>query len=145
MLHGKSKGFSRPGPLGIVCGFIVFVLLIFADQLPRYYGLTDSQLILDDLCGGIVVGILVYHYQYKRTKYLKEKLKTIELMNHHVRNALQIIGDSVYLGTHVRETNAIQDAMNRIAWALEEILPGGASDDPELESARQQHSRRSAS
>jgi hypothetical protein len=56
-------------------------------------------------------------------------LKTIELMNHHVRNALQVIVDSAYLHGHAQQLDEIQMSVKRIDWALREILPGRVLDE----------------
>ena len=110
-------------------GALVLLFLVFTDQLSAYYGLAESQRILDDCCGGIIAGLLIYRIEYNRTKYLTEKLKTIEMMNHHVRNALQVILDSVYLHGHSEQLAEIQDSVKRIDWALREILPGRSLDE----------------
>ncbi len=45
-------------------------------------------------------------------------------LNHHVRNALQLILNRAELNIHsARELGDIQNAVNRIDWALREILP----------------------
>ena len=48
----------------------------------------------------------------------------IELMNHHVRNALQTIVSSAYAHRHARQLEGIRTSVKRIEWALREILPG---------------------
>ncbi len=73
--------------------------------------------------------MLVYWNERRRVRFLTEKLTTIELMNHHVRNALQVITYSVYRQGSSEQVTEIQDAVNRIDWALREILPGKASDE----------------
>jgi hypothetical protein len=46
-------------------------------------------------------------------------------MNHHIRNALQVI---VYPSPSAEEAaQRIGDAIARIDWALREVLPGGAN------------------
>jgi hypothetical protein len=123
------KAFFHPRRWAIISGLFVFAFLVFADQLSIHYGLKGSQLVLDDLCGAIIAGLLVYRHEYNRSKYLSEKLKTIELMNHHVRNALQVVVDSVYLRGHAQQLAEIQDSVKRIDWALREILTGRVLDE----------------
>ena len=57
---------------------------------------------------------------------MNEKLKTVQLMNHHVRNAPQSILDSAYVHGHPDE---VQSSVARISWALQEILPGETSGE----------------
>jgi hypothetical protein len=48
----------------------------------------------------------------------------ISHLNHHVRNALQLILNRAQLDIHSdRELGEIEDAVNRIEWTLREILP----------------------
>lgn len=66
--------------------------------------------------------VLLIELSHERTKALmSEKLKTIELMNHHIRNALQTIIDSSYVHGSLEE---IRPSVERIQWALREVLPG---------------------
>jgi hypothetical protein len=118
-----------PQVYGILCGVVVLALLILTDQISIHYGLRESQRIVDDLIGATIAGLIFYRYEHNRRKHLDEKLKTIELMNHHVRNALQVIVDSAYLHGHDQQINQIQDSVRRIDWALREILPGKVLDE----------------
>ena|SRR5438270_546753 len=124
----RSRLFFHPGLRALLYGLLVLVFLVTADQLSIYYGLRESQRVLDDFCGAVIAGLLVYRHEYTRSKHLNEKLKTIEMMNHHVRNALQVIVDSVYVHGHADQFNQIQDSVRRIDWALREILPGRVLD-----------------
>ena len=125
------KSFFDPGMQAIGYGLIVLAFLIFADELSMHYGLKESQRVIDDICGATIAGLFVYRYESRRSKYLTEKLKTIELMNHHVRNALQVISDSAYLHGHTQQIDQIQAAVKRVDWALREILPGRVLDEYE--------------
>src|SRR5262249_47723203 len=60
---------------------------------------------------------------------LNEGLKTIELMNHHVRNALNVIVLSTNVHSHGELLEGIQTSVSRIDWALREILHGRVLDD----------------
>ena len=114
----------RPGTQALVSGLVVLVFLIFADQVSVYFGLTGSQRVIDDICGAIIAAVLVYWNERRRVRYLVEKLSTIELLNHHVRNALQVITYSAYRQGNDEQVAEIQHAVSRIDWALREILPG---------------------
>ncbi|MDT8068201.1 MAG: hypothetical protein ROO76_08540 [Terriglobia bacterium] len=50
-----------------------------------------------------------------------ERLETIALLNHHIRNALQAIVSS---SGATNSTDTIRSAVERIEWALGEVLPG---------------------
>ena len=126
---GRAKRLLNPAVRATMYGALVLLFLVLTDQLSAYYGLAESQRILDDSCGGIIAGLLIYRLEYNRAKYLHEKLKTIELMNHHVRNALQVIVDSAYLHGHAQQLDEIQQSVKRIDWVLREILPGRSLDE----------------
>jgi hypothetical protein len=123
------RSFFHPGTQAIGYGLLVLAFLIFADYLSMHYGLSEVQRIVDDVCGAAIAGLLIYRNERSRSKYLTEKLKTIELMNHHVRNALQVISDSAYLHGHTQQIDQVQAAVKRVDWALREILPGRVLDE----------------
>lgn len=125
----KSRGIFHPGITGGLYGFLVFVFLLLADELSVHYNLGMWQRALDDFCGASIAAFLVYRYERTRSKHLAEKLKTIEMMNHHVRNALQVIVDSVYVHGHAQQVEEIANSVKRINWALQEILPGKVLDE----------------
>jgi hypothetical protein len=141
---GHAKRLLNPALRSALYGALVLAFLVLTDQLSIHYGLAGSQRILDDSCGGIIAGLLIYRIEYNRAKYLNEKLKTIELMNHHVRNALQVIVDSVYLHGHSEQLAEIQNSVKRIDWALREILPGHTLDEYNDPSSQQADDRNAA-
>jgi hypothetical protein len=65
----------------------------------------------------------------ERRENVAVRLKTIADMNHHIRNALQTIQFSAY-STQDQQTIAdISEAVERIQWALREVLPGRVSPE----------------
>jgi hypothetical protein len=121
----------RPGLQALLYGTLVLALLISADEISVHYGLRESQRVIDDLIGALIAGLLIYRHERNRSRLLQEKLQTIELMNHHVRNALQPIIDSAYLQDHSQHVEVIRQSVRRIDWALREILPGHVIDEYE--------------
>jgi hypothetical protein len=140
----SRKALFRPGVSALMYGLVVLAALIVVDRLSINYGLKESQRVLDDLCGAIIAGLLVYRYEHSRSKYLNEKLKTIELMNHHVRNALQNIVGSVHLHGHAQQLDEIRTSVRRIDWALREILPGRVLDNYDEDPEKKQSPRSAA-
>ena len=119
----------HPRYAAVIAGLLIFAFLLVANELETRFISTESHRVLDDLCGGIIAAVVIYRYERRRSKYLNEGLKTIELMNHHVRNALNVIVTSVYVHGYDKELNEIGVSVNRIEWALREILPGRVLDD----------------
>jgi hypothetical protein len=140
----RSHSTLFSGINAVIFGLVVAMLLFLIDQISIHYGVREPQLIFDDLAGGIIVGLLIYRYERNRSKYLNERLKTIQLMNHHVRNALQTIVSSAYAHGHTQQLEEIRISVNRIQWALREILPGRVLnnyDEPENPKRSQSNDR----
>jgi hypothetical protein len=76
----------------------------------------------DNLVMGAAAGIIVLFYDRRRQRELDEKLRTMRLMNHHVRNALQVI--SAASCKDDADQARVRGAVERIEWALREVLPG---------------------
>jgi hypothetical protein len=115
---------TRPVLQGLVMGLFVAMLLIAADQLSIRLGLSQSWRIVDDTLGGVITGLLVFLYSRIRLRYVEERLNTVALMNHHIRNALQVITHAQYIQPPSRQFAEVQNAIQRIDWTLREILPG---------------------
>lgn len=81
---------------------------------------------VSDALGGLIAGALIFRllqYERERRERLRQKLAIIADMNHHVRNALQVISFHAYSNADKKEIEAIRESMERIQWALKEILP----------------------
>ncbi len=82
---------------------------------------------ISDALSGVVAGLLffkVLEYDRERRRRMLERLRTIGDMNHHIRNALQVISYSAYSTPQREEEVArIKEAVDRIEWALREVLP----------------------
>jgi hypothetical protein len=78
---------------------------------------------LDDVVIGAITGLVVFAYEQRRQREVLKKISVIAAMNHHVRNALQSISYAPY-AEQARQIQLIKDSVQRIQWALREILPG---------------------
>ncbi len=112
----------------LVFAVAFFALGLLADwALIHARGISQIQAaaIIDGFFA-IVVAALVYrvlcHDRERRLKVV-ERLETINEMNHHIRNALQVISFNVHKESNEFELAEIKRAMYRIQWALREILP----------------------
>ena len=56
---------------------------------------------------------------------VEERMKTIAELNHHIRNALQVIKflGGQRSGVDAAQLQLINDSADRIEWALREVLP----------------------
>jgi HAMP domain-containing protein len=97
------------------------------DRLLRYEGMPPrSLLLLSDLLVGLVAATLVFiigKYHEQQDRLVSARLKVIAEMNHHIRNALQVISFQTHFVKNEQEIGAMQQAVRRITWALREVLP----------------------
>lgn len=97
----------------------VIEITLHRDGVPNRYLLLTSSLAV-----GLVAGALVYvlsRRERQRQAYIDCRLRVIADMNHHIRNALQVI--TFYSRTGAKQQVGIVEAVERIQWALREILP----------------------
>lgn len=85
-----------------------------------------DQILLAIFTSALVLAIELSHERER--KRMNARSRTILLMNHHIRNALQSILDSAYVHGNLHE---VHSSVDRIAWALQEILPGESSEKDE--------------
>lgn len=107
----------------IVLVILVSALLIAVDRLSILWGLQGSLRIADDLLGGLVAGSIFHLYERQRLRRFSEHLHLVDLMNHHIRNALQPLM-FVTCGTEENaQMKVIEDCVHHIDWVLREVLP----------------------
>jgi hypothetical protein len=110
----------------ILLFFLIAGLLIATDQLSIRYGLEGSQRIVDDLLGGLIAGAILYLFERQGLRRLKEWLHVIDLMNHHIRNAIQPL---IFMEYEQRaQMTIVNGCVRRIDWALREVLPGKSKE-----------------
>ena len=107
----------------LVSGF-----LFVADQLSIRYGLDGSQRVVDDLLGGLIAGLVFYFYERHRLLRLRQQLNVIDLMNHHIRNALQPLTFMIDEPESRERMKLVDECVRRIDWALREVLPGNSEE-----------------
>jgi hypothetical protein len=97
------------------------------DRLLRREGATRTDvLITSSGLTGIVAGFLFYtlsNQERERRRLVQQRLRIIAEMNHHIRNALQIINYATAAQSHADSVELIHRSVERIEWALREVLP----------------------
>ena len=97
------------------------------DRVLRYEGVSAPDLLfLSDFLVGLIAAILVYvmaESADRRQKAVAERLKIIADLNHHIRNALQVISYQASFREDKEEIAMMNDAVKRISWTLREVLP----------------------
>ena len=78
------------------------------------------------LTGLVVAGLfleLTRNVQNRR-RLVQARLEVIADMNHHIRNALQVLTYGTARHENENETEMMRESIQRIEWALREVLPG---------------------
>src|ERR1700757_1459215 len=118
--------FRRVG-FSFLLGFALFVLGAALQGILQRSG-GSLVVYVDDVVLGLMAGLVAFIYEQRRSRAIRQKLAVIKAMNHHVRNALQAISYVPYT-EQAKQIQVIQDSVNRIQWALREILPGEAEEE----------------
>lgn len=112
---------------------VVFLFDTGLDFLMIYFDSTRRVLLLisDCLTALLAGGLMLWVLLIQRTRHIEneERMQVIGEMNHHVRNALQVIS---YWGVQERDRQQlrfIHEAVGRIEWALRDVLPRGVAEE----------------
>jgi len=114
-----------------ICLLVVLMVWLVGfgfDRLLARDGVTRNDILLtSNLLTGIVAGFLFYSLtdnERLRRNVMRERLRTIAEMNHHIRNSLQVITYATATQKSNESVEMIRSSVERIEWALREVLPG---------------------
>ncbi len=107
--------------LAALASLFVLIVSFVTDLVSRRY---PSWMIADDVILAIVAAIVVYRYEKERSRFFSERLRVIREMNAFVRNELQLLYAALASPEKTR-VQAVERGVERIDWALRELLPGG--------------------
>lgn len=132
--------------------FCVFVVLLVTgagfgfDRVLLREGATrlDIMLLSNGLTGLVAGGLFFQlgRYERERRKVVRARLRVIAEMNHHIRNALQII---TYVASSQQQEDSVElirNSVERIEWSLREVLPGYAGAPSEVPAEEQRSAAR---
>lgn len=114
----------------------VFDRLLLHEGVPRYDLLAISNTLTGMVAGGLFWEAMRRDRQ--RREFVRERLRTISEMNHHIRNALQVISFYSYRDQDENVVDALKQAVTRIEWTLNEVLPGEIAGHYAPDLSRQQ-------
>ncbi len=89
--------------------------------------------VISDGVAAVIAALFVLKiigFANERREGVRRRLRMIEEMNHHVRNALEAIQMSAQLTRDRDAISIITDEVNRIEWALREVLGGPERPSP---------------
>jgi hypothetical protein len=116
----------------ILVGFGIFSFGSLSDLWLHQHAERLFIGIMADALIGVGVGLLVLLYERRQRQNIIRKLEVIRLMNHHVRNSLQVISFAASSPNQEEAAQEVQADMERIEWALREVLPGQREDISDL-------------
>ena len=125
--HAEPLSRLRMFLMALIAALTVFLIGIGLDMALLHENETRRTVFeVSDALGGVVAGVLSFRllqYERERRARLRQKIAVIAEMNHHVRNALQVISFHAYSTADKEQLEAVRDSMERIQWALKEVLP----------------------
>ena len=128
---GTSSRWAAP-LRSMLIGFGFFLLGSLSDLWLQRHVASLSIAVMDDVLIGIGAGLLVFLYERRQRQNIIRKLEVVRLMNHHVRNSLQVISFATSVPQREELADKVQEAVGRIEWALREVLPGQKEDISDL-------------
>ncbi len=110
--------------LAIVTSIVAMNIVegIILRPMIRAFGINLEATLFDEFLLGLVMGFVIccIHEAYRR-RYENKLKAAVDELNHHVRNSLQVIINKQILCPHCGHDTS--EAMQRVDWALKEILP----------------------
>ncbi len=123
-----SDSRARLVVLCICVTLLVWIVGFGFDRVLARDGVARVDILLtSNFLTGLVAGFLFFslsNYERLRRNLVEERLRTIAEMNHHIRNALQVITYATASKSESGSVKLIRDSVERIEWALREVLPG---------------------
>jgi hypothetical protein len=127
---GKSIWSRRTGFLSCIVIVVVSVIGVVLDRILMNEGLPRlGMLIISNSITGLFAGGLFYQIAREEKihrELIQARMETIAELNHHIRNALQVIrfwGAQQRPSLDAMQLQLINDSVDRIEWALREVLP----------------------
>lgn len=131
----EPKRRRQPGPIAkLALGFLISALFITAvgllfDRLMLHEGISRIDILMvSNLLTGIVAAGLFLQIKLRaaeKQRLWEQRLQKLADMNHHVRNALQVLAFYASQTEDSRAAKLIKESIQRIEWTLIEVLPRG--------------------
>ena len=125
MTHSSSRFRTLTTTLAVIA--VVTLAGSLLDRLLHRDGISHQYLLdLSNLLTGLLAAFIFYHSRrehLQQKRLLQEKLRIVAEMNHHIRNALQVIALCAAKTQDENGIQVIRQAAERIEWSLREILP----------------------
>src|SRR5438105_1543641 len=127
MQSGRRFSENRIVVLAILVAAAVASVGVLFDRILLQEGVSRLDVrVISNCLIGLVAGAFFYAFARKEREFqrlLHSRIELIAEINHHIRNALQVISYYAYRESDQRVVQMIRDSVNRIDWALREVLP----------------------
>jgi hypothetical protein len=114
--------------VSIFAGMVIFASAILVQWLVYVVWMGEQGLrFVGAGVAAVLMALLIQRQlseQRKEREAARRRFELIAEMNHHIRNALQAISYERYSAPDEATSQRLKDAVDRIQWVLEEILPG---------------------
>jgi hypothetical protein len=125
----RPRILGKPLFAGLAVALVVFIIDAGLEYLLLDRGISHSWtlFISDAIAATAVAFFATYTFSLHRQREaeVRWRVERIVEMNHHVRNALQVITYWSLAERDKKEVELIRQAVDRIEWALREVLPAG--------------------
>jgi mannitol-1-phosphate/altronate dehydrogenase len=123
---------ARRSFVTLLVGIGMFLAVYLVDGWLVAVGLHAESTWVDNILLSVVaaaMAFLLQKHQQRELRRQQQSAAVIEQMNHHIRNALQVIVSRTSLDQRdTPELEQINQAVARIDWALRKILPQSSGD-----------------
>jgi len=124
------------GSIAAAVALLIFTLGEWLDWLVLDRVLPFRAMVAADAAVAALAGLLLFKVLAGARRHHREMLRhmeTIAEMNHHIRNALQVIAyHNVSHPSSEQAVEHVSEAVERIEWALREVLPERRVAEEEL-------------
>lgn len=119
---------DRPLLTAVGLGLLIFIVSLALDLglIRAHWAGPYGTAVISDFSLGILAFVLLYRIFYlgqQRRRQVLARLESIDEMNHHVRNALQVISFNARVSSNEDQLKEIKEAVQRINWTLKVVLP----------------------
>ena len=107
----------------VLVGIVVAVLGVAMDEAARVFDYPwFFERVLENVFEGVVIGFVVYWMSRLREKRIERRMREIDFLNHHIRNAMQTISLAAVDSADAQERMAMIDlSVRRVVETLSAI------------------------
>lgn len=133
-------------PIAGAVGLVMFVGSVGFDIVLLKHQETPAAIMISNGLVALLAAMLVYTllaYGREQRRLIMERMEALNEVNHHIRNALQALAFTEGALKGTKEGVTVSESVQRIQWALLEVLPKVEPNyDPLQGSARQRDAER---